>query len=49
MRDTEETKNHSERRKKGKDRSKVGYRKISIEGMEMEWGKGETRGFSLEG
>jgi hypothetical protein len=43
MRDTEETKNHSERRKKGKDRSKVGYRKISIEGIQWRWNGGRGR------
>jgi hypothetical protein len=36
-RDTEETKDHRERRRKGRKKVKVGYRKITMEGVqEME-------------
>jgi hypothetical protein len=50
MRDTEETKNHCER-KKGRERSKSGYRKITIAGFsggEMKKG-GDWKFFSRVG
>jgi hypothetical protein len=41
-RDIEETKNYRERRKKGRE-VKVGYRKITIEGVQWRWNEKKGR------